>query len=89
MVARLSKNLEKGGLWRIAYAEAAGLSREEIIARQPARFEAMLPGRPKPGEYHLLSLSPFVVHQRLAEKLRVGRFILAADAAHRKSHRES
>lgn len=85
MVARLTRNADNSGLWRIAYGETAGLSKEEIHARHSAKFKTMLPGSPEPGEYELVALSPFMVHQRLAEKLRVGRFILAADAAHRKS----
>jgi 2-polyprenyl-6-methoxyphenol hydroxylase-like FAD-dependent oxidoreductase len=46
------------------------------------KYEAMLPGNPKPGEYKLTNISPYKVHQRCAEKFRVGRFLLAADAAH-------
>jgi 2-polyprenyl-6-methoxyphenol hydroxylase-like FAD-dependent oxidoreductase len=46
------------------------------------KYEAMLPGNPKPGEYNLTNISPYKVHQRCAEKFRVGRFLLAADAAH-------
>jgi 2-polyprenyl-6-methoxyphenol hydroxylase-like FAD-dependent oxidoreductase len=42
----------------------------------------MLPGRPKPGEYRMTNVSPYKVHQRCAEKFRVGRVLLAADAAH-------
>jgi 2-polyprenyl-6-methoxyphenol hydroxylase-like FAD-dependent oxidoreductase len=42
----------------------------------------MLPGNPKPGDYELTNISPYKVHQRCAEKFRVGRFLLVADAAH-------
>ena len=42
----------------------------------------MLPGHPKPGEYKLTNISPYKIHQRCAEKFRVGRFLLVADAAH-------
>jgi len=78
MAARISND----GLWRISYGELPGLSREELIARQPKKFEQMLPGHPKPDEYKLINISPYKIHQRLAEKMRVGRFLLAADAAH-------
>ena len=57
-------------------------SYEELAARQPAKFAAMLPGNPKPEDYVLANFSPYRVHQRLAEKMRVGRFLLAADSAH-------
>ncbi|OBT52697.1 hypothetical protein VE04_06016 [Pseudogymnoascus sp. 24MN13] len=78
MAARISND----GLWRVSYGEIPGLSRDEILARQPTKFEQMLPGHPKPNEYKLASINPYRVHQRLAEKMRVGRFLLAADAAH-------
>lgn len=84
MVARLTKEEDGSGWWRCSYGEIGGLSREELIARQPMKFEAMLPGHPKQGEYELAAINPYKIHQRLVEKLRVGRFCLAADAAHRK-----
>src|SRR5271169_7251450 len=46
------------------------------------KFERMLPGHPKPDEYKLTNCVPYKMHQRCAEKFRVGRFLLAADAAH-------
>src|SRR5271169_5472388 len=46
------------------------------------KFERMLPGHPKPDQYKLMNCSPYKIHQRCAEKFRVGRFLLAADAAH-------
>jgi 2-polyprenyl-6-methoxyphenol hydroxylase-like FAD-dependent oxidoreductase len=78
MAARISND----GMWRVSYGEIPGLSPEELRARQPMKFEKMLPGHPKPGEYKLANFSPYKIHQRLAEKMRVGRFLLAADAAH-------
>lgn len=78
----MASRISEDGLWRVTYGEIPGLSREEILARQPAKFEQILPGHPKPEEYKLSSISPYRVHQRLAEKMRVGRFLLAADAAH-------
>jgi hypothetical protein len=83
MAARISND----GLWRVAYGELPGLTREELIARQPMKFEAFLSGHPKPdsGAWKLANISPYKIHQRLAEKMRVGRILLAADAAHCKS----
>ena len=46
------------------------------------KFETMLPGNPKPGDYRITNISPYKIHQRCAEKFRVGRFLLVADAAH-------
>lgn len=78
MAAKISKD----GLWRVTYGEKAGLTFDEMRERLPAKFEAMLPGHPKPEEYKLANFSPYKVHQRLAKSMRVGRFLLAADAAH-------
>lgn len=87
MVARLTKEKDGSGWWRVSYGEIGGLTREELIARQPMKYEAMLPGHPKPGEYELAAVNPYKIHQRLVEKLRIGRFCLAADAAHCKCGR--
>ena len=78
MAARITND----GLWRVTYGETPGLSADELRARQPKKFEQMLPGHPTPDQYNMVNFSPYKVHQRLAEKMRVGRFLLAADAAH-------
>lgn len=78
----MAAKITKDGMWRVTYGEAPGLTQDELIARQPERFKAMLPGNPDASQYKLTNISPYKVHQRLAEKLRVGRFLLAADAAH-------
>lgn len=75
MVARISKD----GLWRVTYGEIPGLTREELQDRHAAKMKAILPG---PDEWQLDNFSPYRVHQRLAPNMRVGRFCLAADAAH-------
>jgi 2-polyprenyl-6-methoxyphenol hydroxylase-like FAD-dependent oxidoreductase len=88
MVARISND----GLYRVSYGELTGLSHDEVpsrfsvlmklIARQPMKYEVMLPGHPKPGDYKLTNCMPYKIHQRCAEKFKVGRFLIAADAAH-------
>ncbi len=78
MAARITKD----NLYRITYGETPGLTHEEYLARQPQKFETMLPGRPKPSEYKTINFSPYKMHQRCAPKFRVGRVLLAADAAH-------
>ncbi|KAJ9603749.1 hypothetical protein H2200_011935 [Cladophialophora chaetospira] len=82
MVARLTKNADGSGWWRCSYGEIGGLTREELIARQPMKFKAMFPGSPDPGQYDLAAINPYKIHQRIADSMRVGRFLLAADAAH-------
>ncbi|KAK8099908.1 FAD binding domain-containing protein [Apiospora kogelbergensis] len=78
MVAKITKD----GLYRVTYGEPGGLTLDEIKERQPMKFETMLPGHPKPGDYELVSLAPYKMHQRCAPSFRVGRVLLAADAAH-------
>src|SRR5271156_5874205 len=91
MAARISND----GMWRVSYGEPPGLSFDEVnklshgglivsqlVARQPMKYELMLPGHPKPGDYKLENISPYKIHQRCAEKFRVGRVLLVADAAH-------
>lgn len=78
MAAKISHD----GLWRISYGELPGLSNEELLARQPMKFEAMLPGNPKPSDYKIINISPYKVHQRCVEAMAKGRVALAADAAH-------
>jgi 2-polyprenyl-6-methoxyphenol hydroxylase-like FAD-dependent oxidoreductase len=78
MAARITRD----GLYRITYGETPGLTREEYLARQPWKFETILPGHPKPADYKIINFSPYRMHQRCAPKFRVGRVLLAADAAH-------
>lgn len=78
MAARISKD----GLWRVSYGEKSGLTKEELLARQPGKFTAMLPGHPTTKDYQVVNINPYKVHQRLADSMKVGRFLLAGDAAH-------
>lgn len=80
MAARIGKD----GLWRITYGEKPGLSTEQLRERLPTKFKTFLPGHPEPDQYKVVNFSPYKIHQRLAPSMRVGRFCLAADAAHRK-----
>lgn len=78
MAARITKD----GLWRVTYGEDGELTRDQCIERQQERYRSMLPGNPRPEQYKLTNFSPYKVHQKCAEKFRVGRFLLVADAAH-------
>ncbi|KAK4234217.1 hypothetical protein C8A03DRAFT_18836 [Achaetomium macrosporum] len=78
MVAKIQTD----GLTRVTYGEIGGLTYDQLKERQPAKFQAFLPGNPTPDKYRLVNFSPYKVHQRCVDKMRVGRFILAADAAH-------
>jgi 2-polyprenyl-6-methoxyphenol hydroxylase-like FAD-dependent oxidoreductase len=78
----MAAKITTDGLWRVSYGEDTRLTPEEVVAHQPAKYERMLPGNPKPGDYKLLNVGPYRIHQRCAERFRVGRICLAADAAH-------
>lgn len=75
VVARLGRE----DLWRVTYGEDASLDEQTILERLPARFAAILP-RPEP--YRIDNFSPYRVHERCASSFRVGRVLLAGDAAH-------
>lgn len=78
MIAQISND----GLTRVTYGEDGGLTYDEMRVRQPEKYKAFVPGSPEPEEYKIVNFSPYKIHQRLAEHLRVGRILLAADAAH-------
>jgi 3-(3-hydroxy-phenyl)propionate hydroxylase len=71
--------LNDAGLWRCTYMEDATLSEETFLERLPQMYEAILPGH---GPYELERASPYRMHQRSAQRYRVGRVVLAGDAAH-------
>jgi 3-(3-hydroxy-phenyl)propionate hydroxylase len=71
--------IDESGLWRCTYCEDASLPEQEVLERMPAYFAAVL----APGTtYQLEQYSPYRMHQRAAERFRVGRVVLAGDAAH-------
>ena len=78
MIAQISND----GLCRVTYDEDGDLTLDEMRARQPEKYTAFIPGKPEPNEYKIVNFSPYKIHQRLAERLRVGRFLLAADVPH-------
>ncbi|KAI1843762.1 hypothetical protein JX265_001056 [Neoarthrinium moseri] len=78
----MAAKIQNDGLWRVTYGETPGLTPEQMRERQPWKFKTMLPGHPDPSQYRIVNFSPYKIHQRLAKSMRVGRFLLAADAAH-------
>lgn len=72
----------KGGLWRVTYGDVGGLTDEEYLERRPKRLEKMLPGNPKPDQYRIGETNIYNMHNRCVKKMRVGRILLVADAAH-------
>lgn len=72
----------KGGLWRVTYGDIDGLTIEEYEQRRETAFEKLLPGHPRPHEYKITQTDHFRSHNRCVESMRVGRVLLAGDAAH-------
>jgi 3-(3-hydroxy-phenyl)propionate hydroxylase len=69
------------GLWRLAYPANPDENDEALLA--PERVEAAMQRfNAKPGAYEVRYKSTYRVHQRVAACFRVGRVLLAGDAAH-------
>jgi 3-(3-hydroxy-phenyl)propionate hydroxylase/6-hydroxy-3-succinoylpyridine 3-monooxygenase len=71
--------IDKTGLWRCTYMEDASLSEETFMERLPRVYDVILPGA---DDYRIERAAPYRMHQRSAPRYRVGRVILAGDAAH-------
>jgi 2-polyprenyl-6-methoxyphenol hydroxylase-like FAD-dependent oxidoreductase len=71
--------LNHEGLWRCTYMEAGTLPEETFLERLPKVYAAILPGA---EDYRVDRASPYRMHQRSAPRYRVGRVVLAGDAAH-------
>ncbi|KAK6199102.1 hypothetical protein LQW54_010084 [Pestalotiopsis sp. IQ-011] len=78
----MASKITMDGMWRVSYGAPSGLTKDELREQLPEKWRHMLPGRPSPDDYRITNFSPYKVHQRLAESMRVGPFLLAADAAH-------
>jgi 3-(3-hydroxy-phenyl)propionate hydroxylase len=63
----------------VTYSEPLTEPGEQIGDRIDAHYAAILPGG---GPYELEQYAGYRLHQRAAERLRVGRVLLAGDAAH-------
>jgi 3-(3-hydroxy-phenyl)propionate hydroxylase/6-hydroxy-3-succinoylpyridine 3-monooxygenase len=71
--------IARDGLWRCTYMEDASLPEETYLDRLPAAYEHLLPND---TGYKLAQAAPYKMHQRCASAFRVGRVVLAGDAAH-------
>jgi 3-(3-hydroxy-phenyl)propionate hydroxylase/6-hydroxy-3-succinoylpyridine 3-monooxygenase len=65
-------------LWRITFMEDPNLPIEGIPQRIEDMFVNHLPDLP----YEVDDFSPYQMHQRIADKMRVGRILLVGDSAH-------
>jgi 2-polyprenyl-6-methoxyphenol hydroxylase-like FAD-dependent oxidoreductase len=76
----VTARLGKEDLWRVTYAEDAALPESETGQRIAERYKVLLPDLSVP--YEVVQYSPYRVHERCAPTFRVGRALLAGDAAH-------
>lgn len=74
--------ITQDGVWRVSYGEEASFSPEQLQERMLEKLRQILPGEPTPDQFEIVRFNPYAMHQRCAEKMRVGRVLLAADAAH-------
>jgi len=59
----MAANITKDGMCRVTYGGIQGLTQQELVSRQPEKFKFMRPGHPSPGNYKLVDISPYKVHQ--------------------------
>jgi 2-polyprenyl-6-methoxyphenol hydroxylase-like FAD-dependent oxidoreductase len=71
--------IDQTGLWRCTYREEPGLSEDEVRARTPERYALFHPDLPAVTPERI---SPYRVHNRCVENMRIGRVLMAGDAAH-------
>lgn len=71
--------LDESGLWRCTFMEDASLPEADYADRIPAAYRELLP---YDGPYRIDRAAPYRMHQRAAPAFRVGRVLLAGDAAH-------
>lgn len=76
----MAAKITRDGMWRASYGESVDLTFEEVLERQPDKFRTML--KLEPHQYRIANCYPYRIHQRCAERFRVGRILLVADAAH-------
>jgi 2-polyprenyl-6-methoxyphenol hydroxylase-like FAD-dependent oxidoreductase len=71
--------IDQTGLWRCTYREDGHLSEAEARSLVPDRYALFAPGL---ADHTPTAVSPYRVHDRCIDSFRVGRVLLAGDAAH-------
>jgi 2-polyprenyl-6-methoxyphenol hydroxylase-like FAD-dependent oxidoreductase len=71
--------IDRTGLWRCTYREDGALSEDEVRRRLPERYALFAPGM---RDCTPEAVSPYRVHDRCIDTFRIGRVLLAGDAAH-------
>ncbi|TYL51760.1 monooxygenase [Nocardioides sp. BGMRC 2183] len=67
------------GLWRYTYCDPLAENRDVALERMGRFFDTVLP---READREMVSFSPYNMHQRWATTFRLGRVLLAGDAAH-------
>ncbi|WP_300400504.1 FAD-dependent monooxygenase [Nocardioides sp.] len=75
----LVAQIDDQGLWRYLYAESLKLPEETVGDRMGEVLRRVLPGGPLP---EIEAYAAHRMHQRVADRFRVGRVLLLGDAAH-------
>jgi len=73
--------LKVPSLWRVLFPTAEQESDERVLSDEfiEARLQGLLP---RPERYEVVHRTLYKVHQRVASRFRLGRVMLAGDAAH-------
>ena len=68
-------------VWRVGFSPRPGQSHEDALKSEQiqARLQEI---HPKEGPYEIANKGAYTIHRRIADGFRVGRMILAGDAAH-------
>lgn len=70
--------IDESDVWRVTFVENPELPLEGLPERINAMFAHHLPDLP----YEVVAFAPYRMHQRVADKMRVGRILLVGDAGH-------
>jgi len=70
----------------VTYGEPHSITHDELIERHPQKLRAVLSHlgvqNVDPSDYQVANISPYKIHQCLAQSVRIGRILLAGDSAH-------
>lgn len=70
--------IDTGNKWRVTMMEDPTLPEDQIGQRIETEFRKFLPDI----DWRMDAFSPYRMHQRVADRMRVGRILLVGDAAH-------
>lgn len=70
--------IDQSDIWRVTFVEDPELP----VAGLPERIDAMFADHLPDLPYEVLAYAPYRMHQRVADKMRVGRILLVGDSGH-------